>query len=197
MSLQQETATSSATRDLSGDALIQEVVDSFGNASPERFRIIMQSLVRHLHAFAQEVQLTEDEWLAGIQFLTRVGQTCTDTRQEMIMFSDTLGLSMQVIGINHPSLDGSTESTVFGPFYVGGAPLYQNGDDIANGAPGEPCYMSGTVRSTSGAPIPGAMLDIWQADSDASTTSSDQIWKLPRRADGSPPTTRAATGSGP
>ena len=82
MSLQQETATSSTTRDLSSDALIQEVVDSFGNASPERFRIIMQSLVRHLHAFAQEVQFTEDEWLVGIQFLTRVGQTCTDTRQE-------------------------------------------------------------------------------------------------------------------
>jgi len=166
MSLQQETATTSATRDLSGDALIQEVVDSFGGASPERFRVVMQSLVRHLHAFAKDVQLTEDEWLAGIQFLTRVGQTCTDTRQEMIMFSDTLGLSMQVIGINHPATDGSTESTVFGPFYVGGAPTYKNGDDIANGAPGEPCYMSGIVRSTSGAPIPGAILDIWQADSD-------------------------------
>src|SRR5262249_33675414 len=118
MSVHQESATSNATRDLSGDALIQEVVDSFATASPERFRIVMQSLVRHLHAFAREVQLTEDEWLAGIQFLTRVGQTCTDTRQEMIMFSDTLGLSMQVIGINHPALDGSTESTVFGPFYV-------------------------------------------------------------------------------
>jgi len=163
MSLDQAT---SATRDLTGDALIQEVVDSFGNASPERFRVVMQGLVRHLHAFAQEVQLTEDEWLAGIQFLTRVGQTCTDTRQEMIMFSDTLGLSMQVIGINHPAVDGSTESTVFGPFYVGGAPMYKNGDDIANGAPGEPCYMSGTVRSTTGAPIAGAIIDIWQADSD-------------------------------
>src|SRR5689334_796880 len=86
MTAQQERPTSSATRDLSGDALIQEVVESFNNASPERFKVVMQSLVRHLHAFAREVQLTEDEWLAGIQFLTRVGQTCTDTRQEMIMF---------------------------------------------------------------------------------------------------------------
>src|SRR3954447_324089 len=110
MSLQQETATTSATRDLSGDALIQEVVDSFGGASPERFRVVMQSLVRHLHAFAKDVQLTEDEWLAGIQFPTRGGQPCPDTRQEMIMFSDTLGLSMQVIGINQPATDGSTES---------------------------------------------------------------------------------------
>jgi hydroxyquinol 1,2-dioxygenase len=88
------------------------------------------------------------------------------TRQEPILLSDVFGLSMQVIGINHPAVDGSTESTVFGPFCVGNAPTYQNGDDLANGAIGEPCFISGTVRSTGGDPIAGAVLDVWQADSD-------------------------------
>ena len=166
MSPQPEQATAVATRDLSGDALTQEVVDRFAGAEPARFREVMQSLVRHLHAFARDVQLTEDEWWAAIQFLTRAGQFCTETRQELILLSDVLGLSMQVIGINHPAVGGSTESTVFGPFYVGNAPTYRNGDDLANGAVGEPCYISGSVRSTQGGPIPGAMLDIWQADSD-------------------------------
>ena len=166
MSRQSEHGTAVATRDLAGDALTQEVVDRFAGAESARLREVMQSLVRHLHAFARDVKLTEDEWFAAIQFLTRAGQFCTETRQELILLSDVLGLSMQVIGINHPAVDGSTESTVFGPFYVGNAPTYQNGDDLANGAIGEPCFISGTVRSTGGDPIAGAVLDVWQADSD-------------------------------
>jgi hydroxyquinol 1,2-dioxygenase len=122
--------------------------------------------VRHLHAFASEVALTEEEWFAGIDFLTRTGHITDDKRQEFILASDTLGLSMLVIGINHRHANGATESTVFGPFFVDGSPAFENGDDLANGAPGMPCFMSGTVRSTSGEPVPGALLDIWQADED-------------------------------
>src|SRR5215469_12456105 len=88
------------TRDLGGDRLTGEVLASFDGAATARFCAVMQSLVGHLHAFAREVNLTEDEWAAGIEFLTRTGQTCTDTRQEFILLSDTLGLSMQVVGIN-------------------------------------------------------------------------------------------------
>src|SRR5262245_55492503 len=117
------TATS-GTRDLSGDQLTHEAVASFDHAESARFRELMQSLVRHLHAFAREVNLTEEEWFAGIDFLTRTGQICSDKRQEFILLSDTLGLSMQVIGINHPATGGATESTVFGPFFVANSPQY-------------------------------------------------------------------------
>jgi hydroxyquinol 1,2-dioxygenase len=158
------TSEARGTRDLSGEGLTQEVLARFGNAEPERFREVMQSLVRHLHAFACEVGLSEQEWLDGIDFLTHTGQISSDRRQEFILLSDTLGLSMQVVGINHPAADGSTESTVFGPFYVANAPAHRNGDDLANGAPGEPCFVSGQVRSTVGEPLASAHLDIWQAD---------------------------------
>jgi hydroxyquinol 1,2-dioxygenase len=154
------------TRDLDGDHLTNEVLASFDGAMTARFHMVMQSLVGHLHAFAREVNLTEDEWAAGIEFLTRTGQTCTATRQEFILLSDTLGLSMQIVGINHPAMSGATKSTVIGPFFVPNAPLYRNGDDLANGAPGEPCFVSGQVRSTSGESLAGAHLEVWQADDD-------------------------------
>lgn len=153
-------------RDLARDRLTNEVLASFDSAPTARFRAIMQSLVGHLHAFAREVNLTEDEWADGIEFLTRTGQTCTETRQEFILLSDTLGLSMQVVGINHPAQAGATESTVFGPFFVPNAPPYRNGDNLANGAPGDPCFVAGQVRSTGGEPLAGAHLEVWQADDD-------------------------------
>ena len=122
--------------------------------------------MRHLHAFASEVQLTEEEWFAAIDFLTRTGHITDDKRQEFVLASDTLGLSMLVVGMNHRRPPGATEPTVFGPFFIEGSPAFENGDDLANGAPGTPCFMSGTVRSTDGEAIPGALLDIWQADED-------------------------------
>lgn len=158
--------TTGPTRDLAEDALTEEVLARFDDAPSERFRYLMQHLVGHLHAFAREVELTEAEWAMAIDFLTRVGQISSDRRQEFILLSDVLGLSMQVIGMAHPPTGGPTESTVFGPFYVGGAPTYRNGDDLANGARGEPCLVSGRVRFTTGEPIPHAHLEIWQADSD-------------------------------
>ena len=134
-----------------------------GTQSP-RLREIMDSLVRHLHDFAREVQLTEAEWAAGIEFLTRAGHITDDKRQEFILLSDVLGLSTLVTAQDHAKPAGCTEATVFGPFFVKDAPRYRNGDDIANGAHGEPCYVSGTVRGIGGEPIAKACIDVWQSD---------------------------------
>lgn len=164
MSQRENSSMTSGKRDLSGDALTSEVLARFEGTESPRLREIMQSLVRHLHAFAREVQLTEDEWATTINYLTRTGQICSDQRQEFILLSDTLGLSMQVIGINHPAPGRTTESTVFGPFYVTSSPQYENGADLANGASGEPCFVSGSVTSTSGEPVARAHLEIWQTD---------------------------------
>ena len=153
-----------ARRNLSDERLTQVVLESFENAQSPRIKEVLQALVKHLHAFAVEVQLTEEEWAYGIDFLTRTGHITDDKRQEFILLSDVLGLSMQVIGINHPVPDGATENTVFGPFFVANSPAYENGDDIANGAPGAPCLMQGQVRGLDGQPIAGARMEIWQAD---------------------------------
>jgi hydroxyquinol 1,2-dioxygenase len=153
-----------SARNLSGANLTEAVLASFAHGDSERFTQIAQSLVRHLHAFISEVQLTEEEWAKGIEFLTRVGHITTDQRQEFILLSDVLGASMLVIGINNQRPAGATESTVFGPFFVTNSPRFANGDNIANGAPGEPCYMEGYVRSLSGEAVPNARVEIWQAD---------------------------------
>jgi hydroxyquinol 1,2-dioxygenase len=102
----------------------------------------MSSLIRHLHDFVREVELTEDEWVAGIQFLTATGQKCDEKRQEFILLSDTLGVSMLVDALNHRAPAGATESTVLGPFYVNGAPSLPNGANLADGLPGEPTRFS-------------------------------------------------------
>lgn len=163
MTLPEPTSAGSA-RNLSGDQLTQAVLASFAQSGSPRFRQIAQSLVKHLHAFIQDVALTEEEWAQGIDFLTRVGHTTTDQRQEFILLSDVLGASMLVIGINHPQSQETTESTVFGPFFVNDSPSYACGDDVANGAPGEPCFIEGAVRSVTGEPIPQARIEVWQAD---------------------------------
>ena len=129
------------------DALVQQVVDRFAATTDPRLREILSSLVRHLHGFIRETRLTEREWMQGIEFLTAVGQTCDDKRQEFILLSDVLGASMQVVAVQSERPPGCTESTVFGPFHVEGAPRIANGGDIANGARGEPCTVFGSVRS--------------------------------------------------
>jgi hydroxyquinol 1,2-dioxygenase len=147
-------------------ALTDEVLASFETSPSPRFREIMQSLVRHLHGFAREVRLTQEEWEAGVAFLARAGHITDDRRQEFILLSDVLGLSMQVVGINAPACAGATESTVFGPFFVDDAPQIELGGDIARGAKGTPCYVHGQVRSTDGTPLPDARIDTWEADED-------------------------------
>ena len=139
---------------------------SFAGAGDDRFREVAESLVRHLHAFANEVGLTEAEWFKAVDFLTRTGQISDDKRQEFILLSDVLGLSMLVIGLAHPAGGGATESTVFGPFFVEGSPAVENGGDLAAGAPGQPCFMQGRILSTAGEPIPAASIEVWQADED-------------------------------
>jgi hydroxyquinol 1,2-dioxygenase len=151
-------------RNLTDTDLTEAVVASFGGS--ERFKEIADSLVRHLHAFASEVQLTEQEWFAGIDFLTRTGHITDDKRQEFILLSDVLGLSMLVVGINNRRPPEATESTVFGPFFVEGSPGFENGDDLGAGAPGEPCFIEGRVADLDGEPVPGALIEVWQADED-------------------------------
>ena len=127
-----------ARRNLSDELLTQVVLESFENAQSPRIKEVLQSLVKHLHAFAVDVQLTEEEWAYGIDFLTRTGHISDDKRQEFILLSDVLGLSMQVIGINHAVPDGATENTVFGPFFVADSPRSTRRRH-RKGAPGVPC----------------------------------------------------------
>jgi hydroxyquinol 1,2-dioxygenase len=129
-----------------------------------RFRRVMTSLVTHLHDFVREVKLSEAEWFAAIQFLTDVGKTCTDKRQECILLSDTLGVSILVITMNHPASGGTTDSTVLGPYYWEGAPEMPAGANLAVDVKGEPAFYTGRVLSSDGGPIAGAVLDIWSGD---------------------------------
>ena len=146
--------------------LTEAVVASFAGTPDERLRTLMTALTRHLHAFAREVQLTEPEWAAAIGFLTDAGHITDDKRQEFILLSDVLGLSMQTITINHAAEGEVTESTVLGPFFVAGSPEIEPGGDIAFGAPGEPCWVEGSVRDVDGKPVAGALLEVWEADDD-------------------------------
>ncbi|MFD6105482.1 intradiol ring-cleavage dioxygenase [Nocardia salmonicida] len=147
-------------------AVTEEVLASFEATPDPRLREVMHSLVRHLHSFARDVRLTEHEWESAIEFLTRAGHITDDRRQEFILLSDVLGLSMLTVAINEPAEPGATESTVFGPFFVDSAPEIPLGGDIARGAKGLPCYVSGQVRTSGGEPIAGARIEVWEADSD-------------------------------
>ena len=142
----------------------RQVVDSFENAPSARYREVMQSLVRHAHAFVRDVRLTEAEWEQAVAFLTRCGHLTDERRQEFILLSDVLGLSMLTIAVNEPADPAATEATVLGPFFVEGAPEIGYGGDVASGASGQPCWVQGTVRSTDGTPVPTARLDVWEAD---------------------------------
>jgi hydroxyquinol 1,2-dioxygenase len=155
-----------STRNLADEELTQAVLASFADSRSERFQEILRSLVGHLHAFASEVELTEEEWFAGIDFLTRTGHITDDKRQEFILLSDVLGLSMLVVGRNHRGHADATPATVFGPFFVEGSPRFANGDDIANGAPGDPCLVQGRIVSVTDEPVAGARIEVWQADDD-------------------------------
>jgi hydroxyquinol 1,2-dioxygenase len=129
-----------------------------------RLRQVMSSLIRHLHAFVRNVEPTEAEWFAAIDWLTRTGKMCTDKRQEFILASDVLGVSMLVDAINHRLPTGATPTTVTGPFHIHDSPQLATGADMAGGAPGEPLFISGIVRGLDGAPIADAILDVWQTD---------------------------------
>jgi hydroxyquinol 1,2-dioxygenase len=155
-------------RQLTEDTLTEAVIARLEGVQDARFKQLMTGLIRHLHGFAREVRLTEDEWFEAIKFLTAVGQKCDDKRQEFILLSDVLGLSMMTVAINHQTAPGATEATVLGPFFAHGAPEVEFGGDMTVGATlkGEPTWCTGRVTSVDGAPIPDATLDIWQAKAD-------------------------------
>lgn len=153
-------------KDFTEDNLTDAVLAMQGGTKDARLKQIMSSLIRHLHAFVREVELTEAEWFEGIKFLTATGHMCDDKRQEFILLSDTLGVSMLVDAINHRKPAGATETTVFGPFHRDGALPKKYGDSIAVGVGGEPTFVSGRVSTVDGNPIAGAELDVWQVDGD-------------------------------
>jgi hydroxyquinol 1,2-dioxygenase len=149
-------------RNLTEENLTEAVVARLARTENPRFKAVMTGLIRHLHAFIRDVELSEAEWAAAINFLTATGQKCDADRQEFILLSDVLGVSMLVDAINHRGGDRVTESTVLGPFYIEGAPDLPAGFDISHGGPGEPTEVSGRVLTPEGKPIKGAVLDVWQ-----------------------------------
>jgi hydroxyquinol 1,2-dioxygenase len=151
-------------REFDEKSITEAVIGRLSQCEDPRFKRVMTALVTHLHDFVREVQLTEAEWLTAIEFLTDVGKTCTPKRQECILLSDTLGVSVLVITLNHPADQGNVESTVLGPFYWEGAPDLPCGSNLAAGVKGEPAFYSGRVRSANGQPLENALLDIWSGD---------------------------------
>ena len=164
--------------DLNEHNITDEVIRRWEHCSNPRFRELMAVLIRHLHEFARESKLTEDEWMTGIKFLTAVGQKCDNLRQEFILLSDTLGLSQLVVAQNHSRPAGATEQTVFGPFWVEGAPAPPHGADIANGASGDPCHFRIAVTDLDGKPVPDARVDVWHADAEGGYDVQDPGWTM-------------------
>jgi protocatechuate 3,4-dioxygenase beta subunit len=145
--------------------ITEEVVERFSATPDPRLREIMQALVRHLHGFVDEVKLQEDEWVEAIQFLTATGQICTDKRQEFILLSDVLGVTMVTDLVTQNKPASATESTVLGPFYRAGAPMRAPGENMSPGDPGTPLILTGRVLDLRGNPVAGAELDTFQAGS--------------------------------
>jgi hydroxyquinol 1,2-dioxygenase len=141
-------------------------MERWGTARDPRLAELMTALVRHLHDFAREVRLTEDEWMAAIQWLNRTGQISNEKREEFILGSDVLGLSMLVVQMNHRLDERATPATVLGPFHIEGSPELEYGADMSQGLPGTPLFFTGVVRDLDGNPVPGAVLDLWQADNE-------------------------------
>lgn len=161
--VRRETSAEQAARE---EELVERVVHSFDACPDPRLKELMAGLVRHVHAYIREVRLTEEEWGAAIEFLTAAGHITDDRRQEFILLSDVLGASMQTIAVNHQAYGEATEATVFGPFFVEGSPEIENGEDMSFGAAGEPCWVEGSVTDADGDPLPGARIEIWEADED-------------------------------
>ena len=148
------------------DNITELAKQRWGTAHDERTRELLTGLVQHLHDFAREVRLTEPEWMAAIRWLKRTGQISDEKREEFILASDVLGLSMLVVQMNHRFDAAATPATVLGPFHIDGSPELEYAGDMSEGLPGVPLFVSGTVRSLDGTPVSGAVLDVWQADED-------------------------------
>lgn len=155
-------------QDLDAGSITDAVIAQMAQTPDARLREIMDAAVRHLHAFAREVNLTPDEWLKGIAFLTAVGQACTPYRQEFILLSDTIGLS-RLVNVMHDAKGreaAGTETSLLGPFFREDAPKIALGGSIAHHATGPELVLFGQVTDSAGRPVPGAVIDIWQTDAD-------------------------------
>ena len=173
------------------DNITELAKQRWGTAHDERTRELLTGLVQHLHDFAREVRLTEREWMTAIQWLKRTGQISDEKREEFILASDVLGLSMLVVQLNHQFDAAATPATVLGPFHIDGSPELDYAGDMSDGLPGVPLFVSGTVRGLDGAPVGGAVLDVWQADDDGAYEAQLPVEearlraKYTTRADGS------------
>ncbi len=143
----------------------EAVLDSFSKIKDKRLKQIMNSLITHLHQVVKEVEPTEDEWMKAIMFLTKTGQKCDDRRQEFILLSDVLGVSMLLDAINNRKSNDETETTVLGPFHAP-SPTVTNGENIAKSVVGDNCIVSGNIMDTDKNPIPGASIEVWQSGPD-------------------------------
>ena len=158
-------------RDFNEDNATAAVLERMSGCNDPRLIQIMTSMITHLHAVVREVEPTTDEWAAAIEFLTETGRI--DQRQEFILLSDILGVSMLVDVINHRKPSGATESTVLGPFHLAGAPRKRMGDTISLDGKGDPAWIEGRVVDQEGKPIEGALLDVWQTSSDGAYDIQD------------------------
>lgn len=144
--------------------LTAAVVDSFKDTPNPRAKFLLQELVKSLHQYVLKTELTFEEWELAIDFLTRTGQKCTPIRQEFILLSDVLGVSMLVDAVNHRDRGGATQTTVLGPFYVGEHKVMPHGTDISAALPGERLFVQSRVTDVQGKPLAGVAVDVWHAD---------------------------------
>ncbi|MFG2793698.1 dioxygenase [Streptomyces sp. NPDC048419] len=153
-------------RDLTSDGITPAVISTMRETKDPRHAEILESLVRHLHDVVRDVELTEDEWAAGVDFLTRTGHTCTPTRQEFILLSDVLGVTMLVDALSNRREAKATQNSVLGPYFREDRPRHADNADISGGLPGTPLFFEGQVVDRAGAPVPGAAVDVWHSDAD-------------------------------
>jgi protocatechuate 3,4-dioxygenase beta subunit len=158
--------------------LTESVLRSYAGAPDPRVASVLRQLITHLHAFIRDSELTLPEWHRAIDFLTRTGQVSGATRQEFILLSDVLGVSMLVDAINHRGETGATDTTVLGPFYVGEHRVTPHGTDLAGSAPGERVLIEASVTDTAGRPVTGAHVDVWHADNDGMYDSQKPGYRL-------------------
>lgn len=165
-------------RNLQSDTITAEVLRRWMGTPDARLKSILEALTRHLHDFARETALTEDEWMQGVQFLTRTGQISSAVRQEFILLSDVLGLSQLVVAQNHGRSGAATEQTVLGPFHVEHAPVRPHGYDIAEGADGLPLDVETQLVTASGEPVTGAVVEVWHADPTGGYDTQGDDWSI-------------------
>lgn len=150
--------------DMSTETITENTIAINSQHDNRRLKFVLERLVQHLHDFARETRLTTDEWEAGIEFMTQVGKMCSDIRQEFVLLSDVLGMSVLVDGLSHPKPSTATSGTLLGPFHTHDAVEHEHGTSICAKGPEEPVLIEGLLTDTEGNPIEGASIDLWECD---------------------------------